>query len=376
MMDVDQVSGVPRPVVDELRGTLTWESAVAGTALASPGPGQVLFLEQGEIAVSVDGRLLEFHEGPRMLVPRSPLKVTAMSNVRCAAVSVEALAAAGGVEVVRALFEQELERIDRWRGSELRKADDFFADDQAALVPGPYRFGPYQATALIMRGPTRHVLPRGLRPLPGVGEHFLIVLSEVERCRALHPAGDGRDHRYLEVAAFVPCLGPRLVPGFFLPEVYPDAYLPILLGREVYGFAKRMGHIIRGPAGFDLVASGTHRLRARWSRESAPAAPHLADVARLIRRASGWVKPRLYLHKRVLGVRSGRRARGCVDQIVTLPFTIRSLGTPTPLADPTVTFPDRRWSVPGVAVAAAQFQLGFEFADGRVAKTHRRRSYP
>lgn len=355
---------------------LRWATIERGEAIPAPGRGQALVLQRGELSLHVDGRMFEFRRAPAVLVPRGNVALTAMSDVVVAVLDLSRLDRGDLRDAVRELLEDELDRLHAWQAEELRKGDDFFADSQGALVPGPYRFGPYRATLLSFRGDVRGVLPRGLRPIPGLRDRFLVALSQIEHCRALHPATDGREHRYLEVAAFVPCLGPSLMPGFYLPEVYPDAYLPILLGREVYGFAKRMGRVLTERDGFDLIAGGSHRLRVRWREDEGGASAWLHDALGLARRLSSWRRPRLYLRKRIADVRAGSRARTCVDQWVELPFTIDTLDDPVVLADAHATFPDGQWSLPGRCEGGAHVRMAFSFGDGRVVRSRRRSSYP
>lgn len=358
---------------------LSWEERGEGHAFERLDTGELLLLAEGEVEVRVDGRILEFRSAPAVVLARDPMQVVAKSRVLVARARVAEIVAhdSDARDALCRVYERELERLEHWRADELRKGDDFFVDDGGAdLVPGPYRFGPYQATAILMDadpGALRHELPPGLSPVPGIAGRYLLVLSEIERCVADHPDSDGRDHRYLEVAAFVPCLGPRMVPGLYLPRVYPDAYLPILLGREAYGFAKRLGRIVREERGYDLIAGGRHVVRARWSDGTEPRGTSrwmddLTAVARSLMRVG---RPRLYLRKRILGVRAGPKAQPCVDQLVVLPFRVQALDTVRVLAAPTVTFPESGWGLGGRAIGAARFNLGFDFADGRVVRDYR-----
>ena len=343
--------------------SLPWR-ALSPSEVFVPRPGTLIVLATGELEVHAQAGLLEFRDGPALVVEAG--FVRARTEVRLADVTQEQLAAAFGPQRVLTMLLEETARLERWRHDQLRRDDDFFADDQGGLVPGPYRFGPYQALSVLMRGSTRHTLPPGLRPMPGLEGMSLLVFSQVERCRALHPRSDHREHGYREVAAFVPCLGPNLIPGFYLPEVYPDAYLPILLGREVYGFAKRMGRVLEHPDGYDLIAGGTHRLRVRTDGASPPPERLTPGV-----KAFSWVsrvaRPRLYLRKRILDVKGGGRARNRIDELVALPFSVFHLRVRS-LHVASVEFPDGRWSLPGTAVGAVRLELGFSFEDGRVVR--------
>ncbi len=343
---------------------LPWRSMDAGE-VSSPMPETVSVLSEGEVEVHAQAGLLEFREGPALIVEAA--RVRARSPATLAEVPLARLVETLGADGALGLLCEETRRLERWRHDQLRRDDDFFADDQGGLVPGPYRFGPYEALSVVMRGPTAHTLPRGLRPIPGLETTSMLVFSKVERCRALHAQSDHRDHGYREVATFVPCLGPRLRPGFYLPEVYPDAYLPILLGREVYGFTKRMGRILEHPRGYDLIAGGTHRLRVRVGPQR-PAPNALEPVMQVYQRLSRWVRPRLYLRKRLLDVQAGARARNRVDELVALPFSLFHLEPVDLCSEVDVEFPDGRWTLPGTARGALRLRLGFSFEDGVVVR--------
>ncbi len=343
--------------------SLPWQTLEPGEVLVV-APGALVLLAQGELEVHGQAGLLEFREAPACLVRTGRLR--ARAGCRVAEVQPEHLAELLGPEHTLQLLCEEARRLERWRDGQLRRDDDFFADDTGGLVPGPYRFGPYDAMSVLVRGPVAHVLPRGLRPIPGLANLSLLVLSKVEGCRALHAMGDHRDHGYREVAGFVPCWGPR-GPGFYLPEVYPDAYLPILFGREVYGFAKRMGRILEHPDGFDLIASGTHRLRVR-TEQRVLASPRLIHAMRTMRWLLRVARPRLYLRKQILDVRSGRRARHRIDEWVMLPFTVFHLEASATMRSVSVEYPDGRWTLPGEPLGALSLTLGFTFGDGKVVR--------
>ncbi len=343
--------------------SLPWRALDPGEVLL-PAPNTLVLLEDGELEVHGQAGLLEFREGPACLVRGGRLR--ARTSCRVAEILPARLAGSFGHEQTLQLVCEEARRLERWRDGQLRRDDDFFANDRGGLVPGPYRFGPYSALSVLVRGPTAHTLPRGLRPIPGLENLSLAVLSNVEGCRALHTLGDHRDYGYREVAGFVPCWGPR-GPGFYLPEVYPDAYLPILFGREVYGFAKRMGRVLEHDDGFYLIASGTHRMRVRVG-ERTVASHRLCRAMRIMRWALRVSRPRLYLRKQVLDVGSGPRARHRIDELVVLPFSVFHLEASATMRRATIEYPDGLWTLPGEPLGAMSLRLGFTFGDGKVVR--------
>src|SRR5262249_7916547 len=146
--------------------------------------------------------------------------------------------------------------------------DDFFDPPNARLVPGPYRFSPMRLVLHVVeteRAALAALLPRGLHLLPGLGGRYLVVFGDFHRCVTQHARGDGRVFSYRETTPFIPCAGFGRV-GAFIPELYPDSYMAILLGREIYGFPKRLGRTTVRGDGVDVIVDHARLMRARWSR--------------------------------------------------------------------------------------------------------------
>ena len=114
------------------------------------------------------------------------------------------------------------------------------------------------------------LLPPGLELLPQnsapAGRHPLILLfGEHGRVGA---AGLRYGLRYREFVLALPCVRPRAGPrGPFchLPLLLLDRRLPVLLGRWLYGFAKRLAGIRWTANGFDIArrSDGAPLLEAR-----------------------------------------------------------------------------------------------------------------
>jgi hypothetical protein len=105
------------------------------------------------------------------------------------------------------------------------------------------------------------------------GRHPLVVLFGEHRRVGLGGLPFGL--RYLELAIALPCLRPTGgPPGPFchLPILLLDRWLPTLLGRRLYGFAKRRAAIRRAGDSFEVArrSDGASLLAARW-RASATA---------------------------------------------------------------------------------------------------------
>jgi hypothetical protein len=127
---------------------------------------------------------------------------------------------------------------------------------------------------------------------------------------------------YTETTYFVP-VRHKANPGAFVPYIYPSAWEPILLGREIYGFPKRLGHTVFGSNQVSLSVDGDKFLDLHWSqletstepklvgalmdwlgfeRHIAAAAFQAGDLMRRAVRLPPYRRVDVYNHKRVLSV--------------------------------------------------------------------------
>ncbi len=68
---------------------------------------------------------------------------------------------------------------------------------------------------------------------------------------------------YRETTFFVPVRVGRIL-GLYVPYIYPSAYEPILLGREVYGFPKQLGETEITPSAASLSVRGDDYFMLTW----------------------------------------------------------------------------------------------------------------
>lgn len=129
---------------------------------------------------------------------------------------------------------------------------------------------------------------------------------------------------YTETSIFVPVRF-GATPGVYLPYLYPSAWEPILIGREVYGFPKRLGHTILSAQGASLSVDGLRNLVLSWEstkqssevelvgalmgwlgieRHLAAAAFQVGDLARSIVGLPPHRRVDVFCHKRVPSVSS------------------------------------------------------------------------
>jgi hypothetical protein len=162
----------------------------------------------------------------------------------------------------------ELGRMYRREQAWLEHMADFFHSPNARIVTGPYEADPYEMIFLVMQGEPgalAALMPPGVRPVAELEGVYILSFNFFERLASTNPLGEQRAFRYRETAAFLPCLGPGGRPGVYCPELYPDNYLAITIGRELYGMPKRFGTTVRRGEQVDLLLDDRLVVRARWS---------------------------------------------------------------------------------------------------------------
>jgi CRP/FNR family transcriptional regulator, cyclic AMP receptor protein len=372
----------------------------------------VFFLRTGELAVWRAGRLITLLEGPRVVGLSSSLD----AQPRTASLEVLRDAELIGVrgDVFRQLVAEHSdlsaavitalsnELREAWQAQERDRAslDDFFESPSARLVPGPYTADVELRTFVMQDDASRlrGLLPPGCTPLPGLEETWVLVLSHFRDVHSTR-VGQQRSFSYREVTPFVPCLGPDSQPGLFCPELYPDNYLAILLGRELYGFPKRMGQVHLGPTHV-TVAAGHHLvLRAGWSGERAGDAAlvgaHLASMITplpaLVTKAAGtlfglfthrssqplWPTVSVLVRKQIPQASSVYDERALhIDELVRVPFVLENVSAFAVLDDPEVQFFQQDFLVGGQARIAFKQDLRFTFGAGTVLHDYRSSAAP
>jgi|GEM_PF-1201238 len=369
------------------------------------------FLVSGEVAIRRNGRLVTLLRAPTVLG-----LVSLVDDVSRSAT----LSAFGGAEIFRmprevfdTLMRKSLafrENVTRRLAAEVRELyarndlllqhlDDFFETPNARLVPGPYRGEAFEQTVLVVEDDPRRVralLPPGVEPLPGAGGRFLLTFNRFEGVRTLHPSGAGRSFDYSETTLFIPARHGLTHAGLFCPELYPDNYLAIALGRELYGFPKRFGStsFSNRPegGGVDFVMGGRLVLRGSWARGEAtePGAVFAAltqacmgdatmpDVlVSMAGRALDWfaargpvrtVAPSVPIFVRrevpdVAGQTTPERAppRLQTDALVEIPFKVSHFRDAERLEGASLLWLADDWLVGGRCVAGFRYRAAFEF---------------
>jgi acetoacetate decarboxylase len=272
-------------------------------------PGDTLVTERSGVSplrVLVDGELEEWQRNRLIGVIEAPA-VLGLAALTTAQPTDHTLRAATAVRVctfshaliaaldaepawtraTAAALSAEVMALRAARVDAVTTTDDFFDPPNARLVPGPYRFGPLRLVLHVVetaRDALAALLPPGLHLLPGLGGRYLLGYGDFQNCISQHARADGRVFSYRETTPFIPCAGFGRV-GAFIPELYPDSYMAILLGREIYGFPKRLGRTTVRDDGVDVIVDHTRLMRARWSRP-APLSPD--DIVPML---SSWLLP-------------------------------------------------------------------------------------
>lgn len=411
----DVFSGLEPVIERRLRAALRFHRLRPGDVIIEEGEeGSHFFaLVRGEVAVSVRGRLVRLVEGPRILGlvslvdrQRRSASLRAFTDVELFSLERERF-----FELMRAsealdhnilrYFARELREQYAADERTMRHFDDFFESPKAQLVPGPYYADPFDMYVFVMEDePARlaALMPPGLTPLPGMAGRYLVTFNFFRRVYTRNPVGAGKDFAYNEMTPFVPCVGPRFRAGLFVPELYPDNYLAITLGRELYGFPKRFGLIDRGARRADLILDAHVVLRSTWSGEQ-PVTP-ARFMARFLEVAGGdgllprplemlagaffdlmsrdlprraWPAMPVFVHKQIPDCVSETQRLLEIDELVEIPFRITHLGPFHELDGPVVRFLDEDYFLGGHCRGGFRLEMGFGFGKGHEWIDYKRR---
>lgn len=325
----------------------------------------LLVLLDGEVAVRQDGMLTRLVPAPDLLgllavieQGRRSATLQAFSRVTVLTVSRGALWEAMGEhpplsEGLLRYLGRELARMYRRERVWMDHMEDFFQSPNARIVSGPYQARPFEMIFLVVRGDRerlRQLLHPALRLLPGTEGTLLLTFNFFDALETTNPLGEGRSFDYNETTPFIPCLGPGGRPGVFCPELYPDNYLAITIGRELYGFPKRFGITERKERNIDFILDSHLVLRARWEGardcgtdiftrdvlEASGVPGALSSFGGQLSRAMHGLYRRrphkripvsvpVYVHRQVPAVQTESRWVYAHDQLLLIPFQMSAL---------------------------------------------------
>lgn len=359
---------------------------------AAPGstlhlvPGSRWRLVRGEVVVYVAGRPVEVWRAPRVLDLGGALRGRRSATfVAATPVELEGtpLHACSAAEIADALAEENAALWSRIE-ADARRDDDSFLPF-ALPVPGPWHFRRAEAIALVVQGDSqrlRAALPRGLRLLPGTGGRYLLAITRFGGAGSLDPR-DPSHFGYHEVTPFVPVWSGLRGPAAFVPELYPDAWMAVILGREIHGFPKRVARVGFHDEGAEMLVERRLALRVRHGEAAeVPPSHALAELARWLlgsprlarlgRAALDRLDPdRLPLaalvHKRIGAYQTAGRTLA-IDELVRVPISVERVTRAQRLDDLAVEIPGGPGVLHGEVLAGFRLHSGLRFGEGRLER--------
>lgn len=297
------------------------------------------------------------------------------------------------------------ETARRWLARELVSAQDrrdtlaapvHYADGRAQIAPGPFMF---EDVTLIFAfcdadlDPVRAILPEGLRLFRRPGRRRDSVLLALADFPTAYPEDDpAARFGYTETTVFVPVRAGRRI-GLFVPYIYPSAYEPILLGREIYGFPKRLGLTTLDSRCAALSVDGDSHIALAWAAQESSDEPRLVralmdwiglegwslslafragDTLRRVMQLPPFRRVSVYNHKRILAADAARdRPAYAVDQLTHAVFGVLRWYQIARLRDPALDVIAGPLAGTGITLREAyRTQLDMRLSAGRVVRDY------
>jgi hypothetical protein len=342
----------------------------------------VWLLERGEVLVYRGTRPIELWTAPRSLDAAGSGAASFVAVGQAALLGIERSRVEPAV-LARLLGE---ENATLWAriGLDAQRDDDLFLP-WAIPEPGPWWFRRARAVAMVVQGDRRRIaacMPRGVWPLPGSDGRYVLVLVRFEDVGSVN-SNDPRRFVYHEVTPFLPAWSGLRGPCAFVPELYPDAWMAAILGREIHGFPKRTARIGLRDDGGELLVDRKLALRVRWrsGAEQQPSAvvAELADalfgsdtVARLVEIAVDHLPDRLgfaaLVHKRIGAPQTSGRSFQ-VDELVRVPVSLDPITRAETLELEVAELGDGPGILHGRILAAWHIESGLRFGPGTRVRT-------
>lgn len=271
-----------------------------------------------------------------------------------------------------------------------------YQDAAAQVRPGPFMFEDVTlvfAFCDMERDALRDRLPEGARTFRRPGRRRDAVLLALADFPTAYPE-DAPDARfgYTETTVFLPVrIGARL--GLYVPFIYPSAWEPILLGREIYGFPKRLGETTLAARAASLAVDGAEQCALTWAAQEPTGEPRLVralmdwlglegwslalafragDVLRQTMQLPPFRRVSVYNHKRIPAVESTESAPAwAVDQLTHALFGVLHWHQIARLTDPVLAVTAGPLAGAGLRLREAfRTQLDMRLSAGRVARDY------
>lgn len=335
--DVPVFTDLPPPTRAALHSAGRTRRVAAGEVIFYPGDhaGTLYLVAAGRVALSLGdiargeaqpGQVLDLEAALGGMAHR--VKATAHNDCELLCWDIEALwetpaFAAAACHYLSSALHAERAHVER-----LELASRVHHHEpSAALLPGPYIFEDVTMVfAFCEACPdiVRAALPTGLSllrvpgPLGAQGAPVLLALTDFP---IAYPAGqpDARMSPYTETTYFVPVRFGTAV-GLYVAYIYPSAWEPVLLGREIYGFPKRLGKTTITAKSAALAVDSESHVQLSWPRAEPTGEANLVgalmdmlglqkhaaaltfqagEVIRRAMRLPGYRRVDVYNHKRV-----------------------------------------------------------------------------
>ncbi|MDQ7028162.1 MAG: acetoacetate decarboxylase family protein [Anaerolineae bacterium] len=148
-----------------------------------------------------------------------------------------------------------------------------YRPDTAQVQAGPYVFPNSTIIFVFCTAPKMDFpLPQGVSR---IGNRLLIGIADFQNAY-YHHNPDAR-FSYTETTFFVP-VRVGLSLGLYVPYIYPSAYEPIVLGREIYGFPKQLGETRLSDSQASLAISGEDTFRFTIGKHDKSSEPRIVGA--------------------------------------------------------------------------------------------------
>ncbi len=335
---------------DDLRAALT-ECATQREA----APGEVLFYpgDPPDTLYALRAGAVEGGATPGLLDARAALgglphthKATISQPSRVYTWSAADFWAVPGIEAAARAYLARGWEADHARLSALQAPLVAYDPRRSQGLPGPFIFEDVTMLFAFCQAARETVtasLPPGLElvKLPGkASAPVLVALADFPRAYA--EADPAATFGYTETTFFIP-VRYKSALGLFVPLIFPSAYEPILLGRELYGFPKQLARTDIQRTGARL-ATDHGALSVAWARSDASSESDLVgglmgwlglvpsvgavvfNASELVRWLAGWPATRrvdVYNHKRIPAAESTRDVPAwAVDELTRATFGV------------------------------------------------------
>lgn len=375
--------------VDESLDVLQLRQGTSFLVEGSP-PGDVYFICSGEVALT--------HEQEMVTISKAPTIIGLLSLLdgETRSASAHAFTDCVVARMSREDFETLLNRSARFMhnvveqlgreirslhaASERRRAqfDDVFHSPNARLEPGPYVMHGCDLFAFVMNGPERvlqKLLPETTELMAGTAGRYLLIFGFYPHVSSHHEGTESDPFSYAEAALAIPIVDSDGKPGLYCPEQYPDNYMAIAMGRELYGFPRRYGRTTLEPNNIDLDIDRVMVARAAWDTVDPVDGDAFSDALQVAMTTEDGLAPAVKRATNAIkGVADGTTAAGTIalplvvlnqvpstlltagtefriNELVQVPFIIDSLDEFRVLSNASVRHFTNTWLASGQCVA-------------------------